>query len=215
MKRDSKNANSGAAHTAPGSEGDRTVGESAAGVGNGATLRLGTRYDVVVKPMSLRSVRGVGALMAGVALSGCSSGVSFDSPDSAARLRAIQRAGAEGDRGSIPKLIEMLESDDAAVRLTAIGVLEEMTGERLGYDATAPSYGRSPAVDRWYKWWDERSGASTGVDAERGANGSRREGREAAAGDGVARSSDAGGPAHRNKDVAGGALDRGRGGLFA
>jgi hypothetical protein len=92
--------------------------------------------------------------------------VSFDSPDSAARLRAIQRAAAEDDRSSIPKLIEMLDSDDSAVRLLSIRTLESMTGQTLGYDPFAPSYERTPAVNRWQEWYAAQQAPSGEADTE-------------------------------------------------
>lgn len=99
------------------------------------------------------SLPKIGACLLATTLCGCAGEVSFDSPDSAARLRAIQKAAAEDDRSSIPKLIEMLDSDDSAVRLLSIRTLESMTGQTLGYDPIAPSYERTPAVNRWQEWY--------------------------------------------------------------
>lgn len=118
---------------------------------------------------------GAVVLVVVVALGGCGAKTSFDSPDSAARLRAIQRAGAADDRSSIPKLIEMLDSDDPAVRMMAIGVLEDMTGENMGYDPIAPGYERDEAVDRWERWERTRQGQGDNVPqrTESGTNGGR------------------------------------------
>jgi hypothetical protein len=99
------------------------------------------------------SLPKIGACLLAATLCGCAGEVSFDSPDSAARLRAIQKAAADDDRSSIPKLIEMLDSDDPAVRLLSIRTLESMTGQTLGYDPIAPSYERTPAVNRWQEWY--------------------------------------------------------------
>jgi hypothetical protein len=43
----------------------------------------------------------------------------------------------------------MLDSDDPATRLLAIDALERITGETLGFDASAPETERRNAVDRW------------------------------------------------------------------
>jgi hypothetical protein len=106
---------------------------------------------------------GAPVLLAALAacLGGCAGETSFDSPESAARLRAIQRAAAKDDRASIPQLIEMLDSDDAAVRILSIRTLESMTGQTLGYDPTAPSYERTPAVDRWEGWYASQQAPTT------------------------------------------------------
>ncbi len=111
------------------------------------------RYYDPVRPLSLLIVRAGWGFSLVAALGGCAGEVSFDSPDSAVRLRAIHRAAAEDDRSAIPKLIEMLESDDSAVRILSIRTLQMMTGQTLGYEPIAPSYERTPAVERWQQWY--------------------------------------------------------------
>ncbi len=118
------------------------------------------RYYDRVKQLSLRMIVPLCSAVS-IALGGCAGGeTSFDSPESAARLRAIHQAAADDDRNSIPKLIEMLESDDPAVRVLSIRTLESMTGQTLGYDATAPSFERTPAVDRWQQWYAASAGGA-------------------------------------------------------
>lgn len=73
----------------------------------------------------------------------------FDSPDPAARLYAIQRAGEERDASAVPSLVESLDSDDPAVRMFAVQSLERITGERLGYNPYASVTDRDAAVERW------------------------------------------------------------------
>ena len=73
----------------------------------------------------------------------------FDSPDPAARLYAITRAGETKDASKIPSLVDQLDSDDPAVRLFAIEALERITGERLGYNPYADDTDRRESVDRW------------------------------------------------------------------
>lgn len=78
----------------------------------------------------------------------------FHSPDPAARLYAIQNAGEQQDRSSIPYLIESLDSDDPAERMWAIHALEKMTGERKGYNPHATVLNRDQSVTRWQEAYD-------------------------------------------------------------
>lgn len=73
----------------------------------------------------------------------------FDSAEPAARNAAIVEAAAKNDRAAVPDLVRMLDSDDPATRLLAINALEKITGERLGYEYTAPEHERVKAVERW------------------------------------------------------------------
>jgi len=75
----------------------------------------------------------------------------FESDNPATLLYAIQEAGESRDESSIPNLVESLENDDPAVRMMAIVALEEITGQRLGYQPYASSVARAPAVSRWQK----------------------------------------------------------------
>jgi hypothetical protein len=113
---------------------------------------------------------GVLPMLAAV-LTGCAPSASFDSPDSTARLKAIQDAGASGDRASIPRLIEMLDSDDPAVRVMSIGVLEDMTGQDLGFDPYAEAPRRREAVERWEAWYRSNAVPQADRNANSGATG--------------------------------------------
>src|SRR5512143_2422555 len=73
----------------------------------------------------------------------------FESPDSAARLYAIHRAGKACDHTAIPQLIESLESDDPVVRMMAIQALERIEGQRLGYRPYGSPEERQSAVTAW------------------------------------------------------------------
>ena len=95
-------------------------------------------------------------------LSGCASAPEgFESPEPAARLRAISKAAAERDTKAIPQLIDSLDNDDPVVRLAAIRALEDLTGETLGYDYAAPAWERNQQVTAWKDWYDKRSPRST------------------------------------------------------
>lgn len=66
----------------------------------------------------------------------------------------MQNAAEDDDQTSIPKLIRSLESDDPAVRFFAIGSLERVTGQRLGYDPFGDEPERTVAVERWHAWYE-------------------------------------------------------------
>jgi hypothetical protein len=94
---------------------------------------------------------------------GCvSNPASFESADPTARNAAIVNAARADDRGETLNLIRQLDSDDAGTRLLAIAALERLTGERLGYDPTAPQATRDDAVERWVAWYSARYGAGEG-----------------------------------------------------
>lgn len=66
------------------------------------------------------------------------------------------QTGEELSDETFGALILMLGSDDPAERLYAIGRLDRLTGERLGYDPTADAQVRSKAQDRWRDWLEQR-----------------------------------------------------------
>ncbi len=86
-----------------------------------------------------------------------------DSPVPSARMAAAEEAAARSDASAIPYLIEDLESDDPAVRFTAIHALESITGETFGYRHFDPPWERSEAIERWEAAWKSGrwSGSST------------------------------------------------------
>jgi hypothetical protein len=102
----------------------------------------------------LRAITRVAPIAACATVAGCIPPVQegFDSPDPTRRLDAIRRAADERDTGAIPDLVAQLESTDPAARLLSIRTLEDLTGETLGYDPSAPEWQRSEAVDRWAAW---------------------------------------------------------------
>jgi HEAT repeat protein len=83
----------------------------------------------------------------------------FHSPEPAARIAAILRAAERQDRGAIPDIVRMLDSDDPATRMAAIVALERLTGERFGYDPTAKPGERALAVARWAEWVKANTGS--------------------------------------------------------
>ncbi len=73
----------------------------------------------------------------------------FDSPMPAARLHALSEAARTGDRSEIKRIVELLDSDDAAVRLLAISTLEHLTGETFGYRHYDPRWEREDSIQKW------------------------------------------------------------------
>lgn len=72
---------------------------------------------------------------------------------------AVAQAARQEDRASIPNLILVLESSDPAQRMLAIGALERMTGQSLGYEYWAPRPVRDEAIARWKAWWQTHGGS--------------------------------------------------------
>ena len=94
------------------------------------------------------------AFLAISSVAGCGASVppSFDDPTPQARIGALERAASSGDLSSVPRCVENLSSDDAAVRMAAAGALRRLTGETLGYRFDAPANERAEAIGRWRDW---------------------------------------------------------------
>jgi hypothetical protein len=73
----------------------------------------------------------------------------FDSSVPAARLYAIERAGALRDKTATPWLVEQLDSDDPAVRMLAFEALKRIEGDTHGYDHGDPPLKRLDAINEW------------------------------------------------------------------
>ncbi len=95
-----------------------------------------------------------------VLLSGCSpsSPKGFDSPDPQERARAGLDAAASGDRSRVPELVELLQNDDPAARLAAIGGLRQLTGKDFAYDYAGSERSRWAAIERWKEWMKSDEG---------------------------------------------------------
>jgi hypothetical protein len=96
----------------------------------------------------------------------------FGSINPSERSAAAAKAAAERDESALPDLIVMLDSSDPASRMVAIAALERITGQRLGYDATADRADRNAAADRWVRYAiengyaEDRPHARGGLDDE-------------------------------------------------
>jgi HEAT repeat protein len=111
----------------------------------------------------------IALLVALVPTSGCTKPIprGIDSYDPTGRIEAMLEVAATNDQTQFPQLIAALDSDDSAVRLTAIRTLERLTGQTLGYDHAAPESERRAATDRWVEWYEQRSGPIVGAAEER------------------------------------------------
>lgn len=97
----------------------------------------------------------------------------FDSDNPASKLYAIRRAGDQGDRAAIPKLVEQLDSDDPAVRLMAIEALERLTGARLDYNPYSSDEARESSIEAWQRAVKEGRFAATRPSEDRSGKDSR------------------------------------------
>jgi hypothetical protein len=126
------------------------------------------RYPVQVMSAG-RCIRWLVPALATAALPGicaCSPSAlrgGFDSPNSASKLYAIERAARANDQSAIPRIIEQLDSDDPAVRMIAISALERLTGQTHGYEYWAPRVERDRAVETWVRK-HARDGAIGGIE---------------------------------------------------
>lgn len=107
----------------------------------------------------------IGSSGGGAILGGCAnpeSAVGFTEPDTAARMRAIRRAGALQDQQAVPALISRLDSDDPAERLLAIRTLEKITGETQRFEYAASKEQREAGVRKWVEWYAQAHAREVG-----------------------------------------------------
>ena len=76
----------------------------------------------------------------------------FSNPAPGARVYAIEDAVKYNRREQIPQIVECLCSDDELVRFMAIGGLQRMTGQDLGYKFDDPDPIRLVSYRRWRQW---------------------------------------------------------------
>lgn len=100
-------------------------------------------------------------------LSGCVGGYKPDlnSPDPAARIRAIRQTTERAERTSIPLLVDRLEDEDEAVRFYAINALIRLTGRDMGYKYYKSAHERLAAVKRWRRYVRQESSAGATTQA--------------------------------------------------
>ena len=101
------------------------------------------------------AVRGMLAALSIWACAACAPSATeggFKNPAPGAQVYAIESAVREERKQQIPEIVECLRSDDDLVRMMAIGALERMTGQTLGYDFTDPLPLRLEGYRRWREW---------------------------------------------------------------
>lgn len=84
----------------------------------------------------------------------------LSSASASRRTEAVGVVARERDRARIPELIEMLDDQDAGVRLAAGTALRELTGHDAGYEAWAAPEDRRRQQARWRRWWAEEGRAT-------------------------------------------------------
>lgn len=72
-------------------------------------------------------------------------------------MYAIEDAAREGDQSAIGELIELLDSDDPAVRLMAINALERLTGQTYGFRHYDSMMQRRESIARWVQAYESGS----------------------------------------------------------
>jgi hypothetical protein len=95
------------------------------------------------------------AVLTTVALAACAPSATeggFANPAPGARIYAIEDAVTFNRRDQIPQIVECLCSDDDLLRFMAIGALQRMTGQDLGYQFDDPEPLRFAAYQRWRQW---------------------------------------------------------------
>jgi len=76
----------------------------------------------------------------------------IQSEDPAVRIEAIAEAGQKRDAQAMTYLVDRLEDPNSEVRFYSILSLDQITGQRLGYEYYAPVLQREQAVLRWREW---------------------------------------------------------------
>jgi len=69
------------------------------------------------------------------------------------QVEAIAEVVRTDDRTYVPDLIDLLESEDEAVRFTAAAALHRLTGQDFGTQFTRTDEERAIRVAQWHQWW--------------------------------------------------------------
>lgn len=76
----------------------------------------------------------------------------INSADPSEKIPGIVRAVRKRDLPKARHMVKDLASDDAAIRMFAIGGLRRLTGETFGYNYYDDEEAREPAVKKWQEW---------------------------------------------------------------
>ena len=97
----------------------------------------------------------VGWVVVALMLAGCRPGPPrrpLQDTDPIFLIPAIRATADAEAYEAIGRLIELLDSEDSAVRIYAIGALRDLTGQELGFRSWAPQAERQAAIERWRSW---------------------------------------------------------------
>lgn len=99
----------------------------------------------------------LGALAAGVALltPACRPGPPREplkDTDPVFVIPAIKATADDSRRKEIPRLIELLDHEDSAVRLASFQALRDLTGQTFDYEYWRAAEGRQESVEKWRAW---------------------------------------------------------------
>ena len=133
--------------------GGSSVAASAVGGNTGGVPQLQTAKRLPRRPPAAVIVALVGC--AGVAAAGCRPGPPrrpLQDRDPVFVIPAIKTASQDNDKQDVPRLIQLLSSDDAAIRAFADEGLRRLTGEDFAYRFWANDTQRREAVGRWKIW---------------------------------------------------------------
>lgn len=113
--------------------------------------------------------RLAGLLALGTVLGGCSSpprplrpAEDLASPNPSVRAQAAGEVARRGELEHLPAVIELLDDDDATVRLMAGRTLRTLTGHDTGYRPYASPDELRAQVALWRAWWAAQPPAPAG-----------------------------------------------------
>jgi len=98
-----------------------------------------------------------------LAIGGCTAprpDIEVTNSDPSGKIPAMKKAVREHDLKVVRQLVKDLDSDDPAVRLFSIHALQQLTGQRYGYDYFADELQRKPALSRWQVWLAQQEGTA-------------------------------------------------------
>ena len=75
----------------------------------------------------------------------------LENPNPVMRIKAVKWVGENKNSQTVPKLLELSQDEDQAVRFYAIIALRNITQTDLGFDYQADARRRAEAVNQWKK----------------------------------------------------------------
>ncbi|MBL8879787.1 MAG: hypothetical protein JNG88_11770 [Phycisphaerales bacterium] len=114
-------------------------------------------HPTLYNPAMRRTLENFTLLVAISLATGCWAGCQSGEPDRSElrsrspfeRARAAVRVAESGDSTAVHELVDLLQDDDAGVRLYTIEALRRLCGEDFGYRYQAPAPQREGATQAW------------------------------------------------------------------